>query len=149
MRRAVILVLLAAVLVGCGQPAAARGRVYTSLPTPIAPLWTPAERERPSAERHLRRTAEASVSLLHLVGQEPPQHRAHDRLLVVIAGAVHLHIGDVVHALRAGDVAEIPRGTVHWAENRDPDASELYVVCFPPDVRRGAPTTLPAPPPTP
>lgn len=149
MRGAVLLGLVAGVLAGCGQPPAPRAQVYTHLPTAIAPLWTQAERERPSAERHLRRTAEASTSLMHLVGKEPPQQRPHDRVLVVLAGTVHLHVGEVVHLLRAGDVVEIPRGTVHWAENRAAHASELYVVCFPPDERRGAHATLPAPLPAP
>jgi quercetin dioxygenase-like cupin family protein len=141
MRRVVIMGLAAGALTGCGQPVAPRGQVYTTLREPVAALWTPAEQERAVAERPLLRTPEASTALLRLTGAEPPRRATHDRVLVVLSGVVHLHVGEVVHVLRPGDVAQIPRGTVHWAENRDAGASELYVVSFPPDARPTAPPT--------
>jgi mannose-6-phosphate isomerase-like protein (cupin superfamily) len=143
MRLAVILVCL--VLVGCGQVSPpVRGRVITTLPDPINPLWTPSEMEKQIAVRRLRSTAEISVSLIRLAGAEQPHiHKDHDLVVVLLAGQARLHVGNRTVDVRPGDVMEIPRGVVHWAENTGPEASEVYAIFSPPYDGRD---NLPVPP---
>jgi quercetin dioxygenase-like cupin family protein len=144
MRIALLACLVA--LVGCTaspQPQA-RGRVITTLPDPVDPLWTPDELAKPIAVRPLRRTAETSVSLIRLAGAEQPHiHKDHDLVVILLTGSARLHLGGRTVAVRAGDVMEIPRGVVHWAENTGPGASEVYAVFSPPFDGRD---NLPVPP---
>jgi mannose-6-phosphate isomerase-like protein (cupin superfamily) len=128
------LVVLSLLLVGCGAvPPPVRGRVITVLPDPINPLWSAAEQEKAIAVRRLRATAETSVSLIRLAGAEQPHvHKDHDLVVVMLAGSARLHLGNRTVEVRPGDVMEIPRGVVHWAENTGPGASEVYAIFSPP-----------------
>lgn len=139
------LVLCALVLAGCSAPPTPpRGRVITTLPEPVAPLWTADELAKPIAVRRLRATAEVSVSLIRLAGAEQPHiHKDHDLVVVLLSGTARLHLGGRTIDVRPGDVMEIPRGVVHWAENTGPEASEVYAVFSPPYDGRD---NLPVPP---
>lgn len=141
----VALVLLSLVLIGCTTVAPSpRGRVITTLPEPIDPLWTPDELEKPLAVRRLRATADISVSLIRLARAEQPHiHKDHDLVVVMLKGSARLHLGNRTVDVRPGDVMEIPRGVVHWAENTGPEASEVYAIFSPPYDGRD---NLPAPP---
>jgi mannose-6-phosphate isomerase-like protein (cupin superfamily) len=144
MRRCVIICAL--FLVGCtaASQSQARGRVITTLPEPVDPLWTADELAKPIAVRPLRRSAEVSVSLIRLAGAEQPHiHRNHDLVVMVLSGRARLHLGDRTVEVRPGDVMEIPRGAVHWAENTGPGASEVYAIFSPPYDGRD---NLPVPP---
>jgi len=130
------IVLLACVLVTIGctstQPPV-RGRVITTLPDPVNPLWSEAEQARNIAVRRLRATAEVSVSLIRLAGAEQPHfHKDHDLVVVLLSGSARLHLGNRTVEVHPGDVMEIPRGVVHWAENTGPGASEVYAIFSPP-----------------
>lgn len=60
-----------------------------------------------------------SASVHHLrVDEEVAAHyhRLHDETVVVLAGAGQMRLGDDWHALGAGDVLTLPRGTVHALE---------------------------------
>ena len=129
-----VLILLSLAVIGCGSvPAPVRGRVITTLPDPINPLWSPAEQEKAIAVRRLRSTAETSVSLIRLAGAEQPHiHKDHDLVVVMLAGSARLHLGNRTVEVHPGDVMEIPRGVVHWAENIGPGASEVYAIFSPP-----------------
>lgn len=144
------LILLSLALIGCGSSPSPRGRVITTLPDPINPLWTPAEQEKPIAVRRLRSTAEVSVSLIRLAGAEQPHiHKDHDLVVVMLTGQARLHLGNRTVDVRPGDVMEIPRGVVHWAQNTGPEASEVYAIFSPPyDGRDNLPVSpVPLPPP--
>lgn len=136
MRLVLILLSLALslALAGCGSaPTPVRGRVITTLPDPINPLWSPAELEKSIAVRRLRATAETSVSLIRLAGAEQPHiHKDHDLVVVLLSGSARLHLGNRTVEVHPGDVMEIPRGVVHWAENIGPGASEVYAIFSPP-----------------
>lgn len=51
---------------------------------------------------------------------------------MLLSGSGVLHIGDRVVSVKPGDVMEIPRKVVHWAENKDPEASVVYALFSPP-----------------
>lgn len=139
-----LLILLSVVLIGCTAAPSPRGRVITTLPHPIDPLWTADEREKAIAVRRLRETAEVSVSLIRLAGAEQPHmHKDHDLVVVMLSGTARLHLGNRTVEVRPGDVMEIPRGVVHWAENTGPEASEVYAIFSPPYDGRD---NLPVPP---
>jgi mannose-6-phosphate isomerase-like protein (cupin superfamily) len=128
-----ILILLSLALIGCGSAPAPRGRVITTLPDPVDPLWSEAEQAKPIAVRRLRSTAEISISLIRLAGAEQPHiHKDHDLVVVLLSGQARLHLGNRTVDVRPGDVMEIPRGVVHWAENTGPGASEVYAIFSPP-----------------
>jgi mannose-6-phosphate isomerase-like protein (cupin superfamily) len=149
MRLALILLSLAVIGCGSAQPPA-RGRVITTLPDAVDPLWTEAELAKPIAVRRLRATTETSISLIRLAGAEQPHiHKDHDLVVVLLAGQARVHLGDHVVEVHPGDVMEIPRGTVHWAENTGASASEVYAVFSPPyDGRDNLPVPpVPLPPP--
>lgn len=140
----IVLLACALIMVGCSSTQPPRGRVITTLPEPINPLWTEAELAKPIAVRRLRATAETSISLIRLAGAEQPHiHKDHDLVVVLLSGSARLHLGDRVVDVRVGDVMEIPRGVVHWAENTGADASEVYAVFSPPYDGRD---NLPVPP---
>lgn len=129
----IALLACALVIVGCSSTPPVRGRVITTLPDPINPLWTPAEQEKAIAVRRLRSTAETSVSLIRLLKAEQPHiHKDHDLVVVMLAGSARLHLGNRSVEVHPGDVMEIPRGVVHWAENIGPGASEVYAIFSPP-----------------
>lgn len=144
MRRCLVLCTL--LLVGCTSSPQqhTRGRVHTTLPEPVDALWTTDELAKPIAVRPLRRTAETSVSLIRLAKAEQPHiHKDHDLVVVLLSGTARLHLGNRTIDVRPGDVMEIPRGVVHWAENTGPEASEVYAIFSPPYDGRD---NLPVPP---
>lgn len=143
MRLALLVCVLG--LIGCtAAPQQSRGRVITTLPQPVDPLWTADELAKPIAVRPLRRTAETSVSLIRLAKAEQPHiHKDHDLVVVLLTGSARLHLGNRSIDVRPGDVMEIPRGVVHWAENTGPEASEVYAIFSPPYDGRD---NLPVPP---
>jgi quercetin dioxygenase-like cupin family protein len=123
---ATVLLLTAA----CAPPP---GRVVTA-DGPAAPMvWSAEEQAKPIAVRKLRATPGTSLSLIRLRGAEKPHiHQDHDLVVTMLAGGGVLHLGARAIPVHPGDVMEIPRGTVHWAENTDPVASEVYAVFSPP-----------------
>ncbi len=133
---------------GCATTA--RGRVITPDGDLPAPTWTVEEQAKPIAVHRLRATAETSISVIRLAGAEQPHiHKDHDLVVVLLSGAARLHLGQRVIDVHPGDVMEIPRGTVHWAENTGAGASEVYAVFSPPyDGRDNLPVPpVPLPPP--
>ena len=95
--------------------------------------WTVEERGKDLVVRNLRRTQEASFHLIRLRTAEPPHvHDRHDLTVFMLTGAGLIHLAGRVEQVGPGDVIEIPRGVEHWAENRDPQASEVYAVFTPP-----------------
>jgi mannose-6-phosphate isomerase-like protein (cupin superfamily) len=125
-----VAVLLFAIT-ACATPA--RGRVVTADGPAEPVIWTAEEQARPIAVRALRATPGTSLSLIRLRAAEKPHiHQHHDLVVVMLSGGGVLHLGERSIAVHPGDVMEIPRGTVHWAENTDPLASEVYAVFSPP-----------------
>ena len=119
---------------GCaGNGSVSRGRVFSTDATLTDPAWTAAELAKPIAVRRLQATQHTSMNIIRLAGAEQPHmHRDHDLVVVVLQGTARVHLGDHVKDIRAGDIMEIPRGVVHWAENTGSEASEVYAIFSPP-----------------
>lgn len=118
-------------LAGCGSTVS--GRVISPDSDVSDFAWTTEEITKPIAVRPRHATAETSVSLIRLAGAEQPHlHKDHDLVVVMLSGSARLHLGQRVIDVHPGDVMEIPRGVVHWAENTGRLASEVYVIFSPP-----------------
>ena len=116
---------------GCGY------RKPYQIVSPQGPLqemvWEEAEKSREVVIRNLRTSKEASFHLVLLKDAEKPHvHDGHDLIAVVLRGKVSMHFADGTVKVQKGDVVEIPRGTLHWAENRGKEASLAYAVFTPP-----------------
>jgi quercetin dioxygenase-like cupin family protein len=89
------------------------------------------------------RSPSASYHLVQVRGGESPHHHAtHDLTVIVLSGEGTLDLGARRIALRAGDVAMIPRGEVHWFTNRGRGNALALVVFSPP---LDTPDSVPAP----
>jgi len=99
----------------------------------VVSSWTEEEKARDVALRTLKVTKEASFHLVRVrTGEKPHVHDSHDGTVFVLSGRFLVYLGDLTVTVGPGDVLEIPRGVVHWAENIHPDASEAYVIFTPP-----------------
>ena len=84
------------------------------------------------AIRNLWKTEDASAHIIRLrTAEKPHVHEHHDLTVFVLSGSARVFLDGKFILSHAGDVIEIPRGTLHWAENLDKDASEVYAVFTP------------------
>lgn len=123
-----VLIVLAAVLTACTS--SPRQFATTGERLPVA--WTAEDLAQPIAVRPLSATAESSRVAIRLAASEKPHtHNEHDLIALVVSGSVRMHLGDQVFEMRPGDVVEVPRGVVHWAQPLD-GVAEAYVIFTPP-----------------
>jgi mannose-6-phosphate isomerase-like protein (cupin superfamily) len=96
--------------------------------------WTNAERMQDVATRSIRVTRNASYHMICLNKAEKPHvHDQHDMVVTVLSGTGRLHLNLKTYDLTAGDVIEIPRGTLHWTENTgSKEPCEAFAVFTPP-----------------
>jgi len=96
-------------------------------------VWREEERLSDIAKRTVTINEGASHHLIRLQGAEEPHvHDTHDLTVFMLAGKVAVRFGDRTVIARKGDVIDVPRGTLHWAENLSSGASEVYAVFSPP-----------------
>ncbi|MCC6581397.1 MAG: cupin domain-containing protein [Phycisphaeraceae bacterium] len=125
------------VLVGCqadgGRMDAPRGRFLTPQRMMDRLEWSDAERSQDLAVKTYRVTRSASTSFILLnTAEKPHVHDHHDLIVTVLSGQVRMHLALQSVDLRPGDVVDIPRGTVHWAQNIGKTPSEALAVFTPP-----------------
>lgn len=95
--------------------------------------WTADEMSRPLVFKLLGKTREASYHLIRVGASEQPHtHDRHDIIVTVLRGNATVHLGRRVFRAEPGDVIEIPRGMVHWAEIAEGASCEIYAVITPP-----------------
>jgi len=125
-----ILVIALLVYSGCVDKAlAVRGRIVSPNNTLADPAWTEAEQAKTIAVRRLHANEHTSMSLIRLAGAEQPhRHVKHDLVVVMLSGSARLHLGERIIDVHQGDIMEIPRGEMHWAENTGAHASEVYAI---------------------
>ncbi|RJP78063.1 MAG: cupin domain-containing protein [Candidatus Zixiibacteriota bacterium] len=81
----------------------------------------------------LERTATQSVNLVQIRGRLAGHyHVAHDEIVYVIQGSGTLTAGDETRPLRPGDLAFLPRGTVHSVEVRSAQPLAALSIMSPP-----------------
>ena len=94
--------------------------------------WTKIEKEKNIAVRNLFANEYSSAHLIRLKGKERPHyHDRHNLTVMVISGKSILHFQDHEVILYKGDSATIPKGTYHWAENLDSEASVVFATFSP------------------
>jgi len=94
--------------------------------------WTVEESKKEIAIRHLHRSKTASTHLIRLKGNEfPHYHDRHDLTVTALSGKSIIHFKERQVKLNPGDVIFVPKGTYHWAENTDSDASVVFAVFSP------------------
>jgi mannose-6-phosphate isomerase-like protein (cupin superfamily) len=128
--RAKIAFVLAAsfAIAGCALPAK---RISPEQTWPSL-SWSEEEKTRDVAVRPLWRTQEASGHAVRLrTAEKPHVHDHHDLVVFVMKGEARLHFADRSVDVKAGDVIEIPRGTLHWAENTGRGPGEAYALYTP------------------
>lgn len=95
--------------------------------------WTQAKWHEGVAVKTLSQRTGSSTHLVRIEDREKPHvHDAHDLVAVVLEGKVLVHLGGREILAKPGDVIEVPRGTIHWAENRARGRSKAYAVFSPP-----------------
>jgi quercetin dioxygenase-like cupin family protein len=102
--------------------------------TVALPAWTPEELAKPVAARRRHGDEHHTTFFIHLsTGEKPHTHDDHDLAVVLVAGSATMHLGERTLPMASGDVVEIPRGTVHWAENAttDPAGCVAYAIFTP------------------
>ncbi len=103
------------------------------VPSPENIVWTEEELAQDISIRLLKRTDKSSHHMIRLKGSERPHvHQTHDLSVRLIKGSVRVYVEDRWIEMKAGDKLEIPKNTLHWAENTALEASEAYAVFSPP-----------------
>lgn len=96
-------------------------------------VWSDAEKQQNIAIKHLARSKYSSSHLLRIKGAELPHyHDEHDLTVTIVSGKSVLHFKNHEVVLKAGDVVNIAKGTYHWAENVDSEASVVFATFSPP-----------------
>lgn len=65
-------------------------------------------------------------------GEQPHRHPGHDLVVAVVGGEGVLHVDGRAVTLRAGDVAAVARGTLHWFANTGRQPAVAVVTFMPP-----------------
>jgi mannose-6-phosphate isomerase-like protein (cupin superfamily) len=127
--------MVALSLAGCcsAPPQDPRVRVLTPQGLQATFHWSDEQLARDVAAQPLRVTEHASYSIVRVRTAEKPHVHDHTDLVVtVLSGQVRMHLGEQVVDLGPGDVIDIPRGVMHWAQNMGVEACEAFVVGTPP-----------------
>ena len=96
------------------------------------PGWSIEDRQLNIATREVRSTESETLVWVRAKGSEKPHyHDRTDMTVFVVSGRVLMHIDQRAVDAKAGDVIDIPRGTLHWVENKSSDASVAFVVFSP------------------
>ena len=79
------------------------------------------------------RTETSSYHLVQVRDRERPHvHATHDLSVTLLRGKGSLYVAGVVHELRPGDVAVVPRATPHYFVNAASTPSVAFVTFTPP-----------------
>lgn len=98
------------------------------------PVWTEEEKLSPLSKKKIGSTPESARFWIRLLkAEEPHIHRFQDVTVVMVQGQARLHFQKASYSLDPGDIAVVPRGEVHWAENVGPEAALVYAI-FTPDL---------------
>ena len=94
--------------------------------------WTAEEIKKDIAIKTLTSVPEASYHLARLNAAEKPHiHRDHDLAVFILKGKARMHLANRVVEVRPGDVIEVGRGIVHWAERVGKEPAYAYVIFTP------------------
>ena len=129
-------VLLAALISGCAAQRSPHLLLSAASSTTVADLahHYPLAPEQTIQIERLAITDETSTHFVQVRpggGELPHVHLRHDLVVIVLAGAGTQRIGKQAFALRAGDAATIPAGTLHYFVN-DCDVPTAALVVFSP-----------------
>lgn len=98
---------------------------------------------QPLRADEVARTATATWHVVQVAtGESPHRHRAHDLTVLVLRGEGILTLDGARIAMRAGDVAVVPRDRPHWFARRGAVPAVALVVFTPP---LDAPDSVPVP----
>lgn len=81
----------------------------------------------------LFKNEDSSHYIIQINDRERPHiHEEHDLTVIVKKGAGTLHLGKEKLAMKAGDIAFIPKGTVHYFVNEKKNCTAVSYVIFSP-----------------
>jgi mannose-6-phosphate isomerase-like protein (cupin superfamily) len=131
MRRTFVLFLVVLSFNSCAR--SPEPRVFNAEGILPAIEWTAEEKAQTLSARKIRATREASYHLIRLGGAEGLHtHDHHDLTVVLISGKARITLGKQQFMMAPGDVMEVPKGTIHKAENLAHGGSEVYAIFTPP-----------------
>ena len=120
------------IFISCPFGSAHAGKILTPDGYLEEPVWTSEELQVDISRKLIKNTEGASFFWIRLKGSETPHtHNIHDLTVVMIHGEALVHLGAKAEKVQTGDVIEIPRETVHWAENRGSKPALIYAVFTP------------------
>ena len=94
--------------------------------------WSSADKAKNIALKHLSRNEYSSSHLIRIKESEKPHyHDTHNLTVTVLEGDSIIHFKEHKVLLHKGDVVYIPKGTYHWAENIDSEASVVFATFSP------------------
>jgi mannose-6-phosphate isomerase-like protein (cupin superfamily) len=95
-------------------------------------IWSESEKKKNIALKHLARNEYSSSHLIRIKDREVPHyHDTHNLTVVMISGKSIIHFKEHEVVLEKGDVVTVPKGTYHWAENIDGEASVVFATFSP------------------
>jgi len=123
-------------LLGCACP---KGKIYSYNDTgPFSKNWQEIVKENPIGKDEnvkvtpLFKNENLSHFIIQIQDREKPHiHETHDLTVIVKKGKGVLHLGKDELPMRRGDIAFIPKGTLHYFVNTDSESSVAYVIFTP------------------
>jgi len=123
--------LLTSLLCSCGG--GARSQIITPGIDKRIVEWTAEEQKQIFSFKKLHSAAGTSTHAMRLVGRSDSRvHDHHDMTVVLLAGRTDVRLAGKWHTASAGDIIEIPRGSIYEFDQLGSDAVECYVIYYPP-----------------
>jgi mannose-6-phosphate isomerase-like protein (cupin superfamily) len=95
--------------------------------------WNEKEVQQIYSFKTLHSAAGTSTHALRLAGRsESRVHDHHDLIMVVLAGSADVRLAGKWHSASAGDIIEIPRGSIYQIDRLGSTPLECYVQYYPP-----------------
>jgi mannose-6-phosphate isomerase-like protein (cupin superfamily) len=133
--RSLLLVLLvftlASTLSSCGG--GGRSQIFTPGIDKRTVEWTAEEQKQIFSFKKLHSAAGTSTHAMRLAGRSDSRvHDHHDMTVVLLSGRADIRLAGKWHTVNAGDIVEIPRGSIYEFDQLGSEPVECYVMYYPP-----------------
>jgi mannose-6-phosphate isomerase-like protein (cupin superfamily) len=123
--------LLICMLCSCGS--GARSKIVTPGIDERTVEWTTSEQQQIFSFKKLHSAAGTSTHAMRLVGRSDSRvHDHHDMTVLLFAGRADVRLAGKWHSAKAGDIIEIPRGSIYEFDQLGSEPLEGYVIYYPP-----------------
>lgn len=124
-----LLISMAFLMIGCAAP---DSNVFSSNGAVHYSDWYDKNLTNDFAVIGLDATSQVSTSLFMLKGAEDKHiHKEHDLTITIIRGKALIHFSEHSIMLKPGDVVIVPKGEVHWFENKGAEPVLMLIASAP------------------